>query len=132
MATRNFTPTPTPRYQSSSYGKDVIVVWNGLLNGDDGAWFGQPGMVLCAYSVQGNFGAGGSLAIKASCVDVTKQPAGFGGTQPDESNLTGAGNITNAGITTNGQYTAAPAFRPVVTGGDGSTNLTVTMYFIAD
>lgn len=34
MATRLF--TPTPRYQSSSYGKDVIVVWNGLLNGDDG------------------------------------------------------------------------------------------------
>lgn len=130
MATRK--PNITRRYQSSAYGKDVIVVYSGLLNGDDGSWFGEPGMVLRSYSVQGAFGASGACAIKCSCVDVTKQIDGFGGTQSDESALTGANNITAAGTVTNGQYTAAPAFRPIVTGGDGTTNLTVTLHFIAD
>ena len=31
-----------------------------------------------------------------------------------------------------GQYVAVPALRPVITGGDGTTNLTVNLYFIAD
>ena len=127
MATRNATAV---RRSASSGAKDMIVKWTGLLNGDDGSWFAEPGMVLRSYSVSGVFGAGGTVALKCSGADALA--AAVTGAQADESVITGAGTITVAGTTTNGQYLAAPCYRPTVTGGDGTTNLTVTMYFIQD
>lgn len=129
MATRTMTTT---RRQNSLGARDIIVKWTGLLNGDDGAWFSEPGMVVRAYSVSGTFGAGGNVALKATCGNAIDPTAPIVGTQTDESIITGAGAITVAGTVTAGQYTAAPSYRPTVTAGDGTTSLTVTMYFIAD
>jgi hypothetical protein len=129
MATRTMTTT---RRQNSLGARDVIVKWAGLLNGDDGAWFSEPGMVLRAYSVSGTFGVAGNVALKASCGNAIDPTAAIVGTQADESILSGAGAVIAAGTVTAGQYTAAPSYRPTVTAGDGTTNLTVTMYFIAD
>lgn len=128
MATRSLT---AKRRQLSAGGRDTIVKWTGLLNGDDGQWYSEPGMVLRSYSVSGIFGAGGNVALKASGNEAL-DAAFVLGAQADESILTGAGAIVAAGTVTNAQYTAAPSYRPTVTAGDGTTNLSVTMYFIAD
>jgi hypothetical protein len=128
MATRALT---AKRRQLSAGGRDTIVKWTGLLNGDDGQWYGEPGMVLRSYSVSGVFGAGGNAALKVSGNDAL-DAAFVPGTQTDESIITGAGAIVAAGTTTNNQYTAAPSYRPTITAGDGTTNLTFIMYFIAD
>lgn len=131
MATRQ--PTIKKRYDSQM-ARDIIVQWSGMLNGDDGAWFGSPGMVLRAYSASGTFGVGGNIAFKVSCQDVPGVGGGAlgSGTQADESILTGAGTVTTVGTVTAGQYTASTSYRPTVTAGDGTTNLVITMYFIAD
>lgn len=130
------TVTPTTRKRmDSQMARDIIVTWSPLTTANlDGAWFGSPGMVLRSYSVSGVFGAAGSIALKASCIDApgVGGPPILTGTMADESIITGAGAITVAGTVTNGQYTAAASYRPMLSGGDGTTALTVIMYFIAD
>jgi len=124
----------TRKRMDSQMARDVIVTWNLTQANNDGAWFGSPGIVLRAYSVSGIFGAAGSVALKASCFDApgVGGPPVLTGAMADESAITGAGAITAAGTVTNGQYTAAASYRPLLTGGDGTTALAVIMYFVAD
>lgn len=126
MATRQFTNTTRG---ASSGGRDVIIRYTGMLNGDDGAWYSQPGMVLRAYSVQGVLGAGGSVSLKISCNDATS-PAFVPGAQADESGFGAA--VSTPQTVMGSTYSAATSYRPICTAGDVTTNLTVTLYFIQD
>lgn len=126
MATRS----PTIKRRGTGQGSaDIIVTVSGLLTGDDMAWFSEPGAVLRSYSVRGTFGAAGNLSVKASGADATDS-AFVSGAQADESLIGTA--MTVAQTVTGGQYTAAPSYRVVVGGGDGTTNLTAILYFIKD
>jgi hypothetical protein len=99
-------------------GSSVVSTWTGLLNTDDGApydWSDGPAESFVA--VTGTFGTGGSLTIQGSndgtnWVAMSLQPSG-------------AATFTAAG---GGDLAGTPRFvRPIVTAGDGATNLTVTM-----
>jgi len=122
MTTRS--PVVT-RSGNSSGGSDLIAVYSGMQNGDDGVWFNQPGFVLRSASVKGVLGAGGQVQVKGA-----SDRSVVSGAQADESSL--LGNLTSQSTTTTGAYIGVPAYRPVVTGGDGTTLLTITLYFIQD
>ena len=130
MATR----TATIKQRTTASGaKDVIVQWTGLLNGDDGQWISIPGMVLRSISQNGTWGTGGSVSIRGSNGDaMMEKPTDvvITGTQPDETQI--AGPFSSNGLTTANLYIATASYRPLVTAGDGTTSLTLTMYFVQD
>lgn len=96
----------------------ATVVWTGLLNGDDGSVFEGYDWADAAVQITGTFGVGGSI------------------------NITGSNDGTNYVVLTDPQGNAitktsaaieqvsegVKSFKPVVTAGDGTTSLTVTMY----
>ena len=125
------TPTIKRRIPSSNGGRDVIVTWAGLLNGDRGAFYSEPGMILRAYGLKGTLGAAGTVQIRCAAVDPTDPTYVEVGAQVDETLITGA-SMAALGFNVAGQYTAGPCYAPVVTAGDGTTNLTVTAYFTFD
>jgi hypothetical protein len=108
--------------QESGY---IIVRWAGLLNADDGEWF--PGALEYGdrcIQVAGTFGTA-TLAVQGTNFlppeNGTSIPTnGLVLTDPQGGNLTG---INSARIETIMEVPAA--VRPVLTGGDGTTNLTV-------
>lgn len=126
MATR----VPSINRRSNSSGsKDVIVTYTGLLNGDDGTWYSDPGVVLRATSWSGTFGVAGSGQVNATGGNAMGATP-ISGAQPDETIIGAAATV--AGIVTGTTYTAAPSYRPRVTAGDGTTSLTCVMYFVQD
>lgn len=103
-------------------GEDVdhatLVTWSGLLNGDDGARVTLSDFPDRTVQIIGTFGAGGSV------------------------NFEGSNNGTNWAVLTDPQgnpitktaaslefVTETPRYvRPVVTAGDGTTNLSVILF----
>ena len=94
------------------------TLWSGLLNGDDGSAESTSRLSDKTVQVNGTFGAGGSVTIQGS---------------NDGINWF---TLTEADGTTPATYTAAalaqllenPLYvRPLVTAGDGTTSLTVTL-----
>lgn len=119
------------RRGSGSGAKDITVVYTGLGNGDDGAWFSETGACLRSVSWSGTWGTGGSARVNASGGVGTDPRSGQPtGAQADES-IVGVAASSN-GTNTAGQYLAFPFVRPVVTAGDGTTSLTCTLYFVQD
>jgi hypothetical protein len=112
MATRNATITDI-----SPTGRSKLVTWTGLLNTDDGApadWVDYSDRCL---QVAGTFGAGGSVTIQGS---------------NDGTNWASLADPQgNALVFTSQRIEQAlelPRFvRPLVTAGDGTTSLTVTL-----
>lgn len=98
-------------------GAVLTATWTGLLNGDDGASLGQPAWGERTVQVFGTFGASGSLAIQGSNNGVNWAPV---------ANRAGTPLVfTAAGINRVQDY---PIFiRPIVTAGDGTTNLSVVV-----
>lgn len=126
---------PVKRYQSAAFNKDVIVTWAGVKQGDVCEWYGEPGMVLRGLGISGVFGAAGTVDFRVTGTDpipVSGVPVDPTVAQPDETTLTGMAALTAAAFLANGTYNAAPGFRPRVNGGDGTTNLTVKAYYVAD
>lgn len=125
--------TRTPvvvRRTTASGAKDVVVTYSGLLNGDDGAWFSEPGAVLRSTSYSGTWGTGGSAQLNC-CGSSAIDPANpLTGAQLDESMIGAAASASQT--VTNGLYTAAPAYRVRVTAGDGTTLLKIVLYFVQD
>ena len=114
---------------TASGAKDVIVTWAGLQNGDDGQWVSIPGAVLRAIGRSGTWGTAGSVSLKMSNGDASGASP-ITGAQADEGVLSGP--FTASGLTTANLYLATASYRPVVTAGDGTTNLTLTLYFVQD
>lgn len=101
----------------SETGTAALVTWTGLLNGDDGApvqWVDYADR--CVQAI-GTFGAGGSITMQGSN-DGTNWATMA---DPQGNNLT----FTAAKLE---QVLELPRYvRPIVTAGDGTTNLTVTI-----
>lgn len=103
---------------SSWMSKRVLrTVWSGLLNGDDGAAESAGRLSDRSVQISGTFGAGGSVTIQGSNDGSTwatlRDPAGA------------ALTFTTADlkeVLENTQF-----LRPIVTAGDGTTNLTVQL-----
>ena len=112
MATRNATVTDI-----SPTGKSKLVTWTGLLNTDDGApadWVDSSDRCL---QVTGTFGAGGSVTIQGSNDGTNWAPLA----DPQGNALV----FTSQRIE---QALELPRYvRPLVTAGDGTTSLTVTL-----
>ena len=92
---------------------ETTILWSGLLNTDDGR--GSRSGHLSDLSVQafGTFGAGGTVTIQGSADGTTWAPIGAGLTLTD-------GQVKSVG--------SVPAYiRPNITGGDGTTNLSVVV-----
>lgn len=112
MATRNATITDV-----SPTGNAKLVSWSGLLNGDDGAAADWVNYSDRCFQVTGTFGAGGSCTIQGSNDGTNWAPLA----DPQGNALT----FTSQKIE---QALELPRFvRPVVTAGDGTTDLTVTL-----
>lgn len=112
MATRNGTVTDI-----SETGNSRLVTWTGLLNGDDGAPAQWVDFADRCFQVAGTFGTGGSCTIQGSN-DGTNWSALA---DPQGNALT----FTSQKIE---QALELPRYvRPIVTAGDGTTSLTVTL-----
>lgn len=112
MATRNATITDI-----GESGKTKLVAWTGLLNGDNGAGAQWVEYSDRCFQVTGTFGTGGSCTIQGSN-DGTNWAALA---DPQGNALT----FTSQKIE---QALELPRYvRPIVTAGDGTTNLTVTL-----
>lgn len=98
----------------------VKVVWSGLLNGDTGDFQGLMGYPDKAVSVKGTFGAAGSVSI---------QGTNDAGTTADIINDSrGEANPLTFTAQDMRQVLENPeGVRPIVTAGDGTTSLTVTL-----
>lgn len=89
--------------------------WTGLLNGDNGSYLDAPMLPDKTIEVTGTFGAGGTILIES----------GNGHTLNDSR---GEGNgATFTAADTRVLLENPPLLRPRVTGGDGTTDLTVVI-----
>lgn len=101
-----------------------IVTWPNMANGDYGKGFRMPRAADRSVQVYGTFGSGGSVSIQGTNVVVAGSKDGIeyvALTDPQGNNLA----LTSAKIEA---VTEVVLFiRPIVTAGDGTTNLTVSM-----
>jgi hypothetical protein len=95
----------------------VVATWPGMQNGDDGQPIELANFADRSVQVVGNFGTGGNLRIEGSLNGTDYAPL----TDPQGNNL----DINAAKIEAITELVRW--IRPVVTAGDGSTSLTVTM-----
>ena len=95
----------------------VIATWANMQNGDDGQPIELANFADRSVQVFGTFGAGGNVRIEGSIDGTNYAPL----TDPQGNNL----DINTAKI--EAVIELVRWIRPVVTAGDGSTALTVTM-----
>lgn len=110
MATRTQTTDA-----NSQLADGVLRTWAGLLNGDNGDAGGS--YITASFQVSGTFGAGGSVSLQGS-----NDGANWYALSPTA--LTAAGGFGTLGVAEHPRY-----IRPIVTAGDGTTNLTVVGFF---
>jgi hypothetical protein len=112
MATRQ--PTMV---DASPTGRSRLVTWTGLLNTDDGSGVDWVDFADRCFQVTGTFGTGGSLTIQGSNDGVNWAAL----SDPQGNALT----FTTSKIE---QALELPRYvRPIVTAGDGTTNLVATL-----
>lgn len=112
MTTRNGTHT-----EVTPSGNVRLVTWTGLANGDDGAPVEWVDFADRCVQVTGTFGSGGSVTIQGSN-DGTNWATMA---DPQGNALT----VTSAKLE---QVLELPRYvRPIVTAGDGTTSLAVTL-----
>lgn len=95
----------------------TLVTWSGLLQGDEGESIQRIKYADRSVQVFGTFGAGGNLAVEGS--NAGAQFATLNRIQGTPATFTAAGIAQLVENTT--------LIRPRVTGGDGTTNLTVAL-----
>jgi len=96
----------------------ILLTWAALANGDTGTPFDLPAHAGRTFQVTGTFGTGGSVTLEGSNVGATF----FALTDPQ-------GNAITKTAAAGEEVTEAPRYvRPIVTAGDGTTALTVTLY----
>jgi hypothetical protein len=96
----------------------ALVVWTGLLNGDDGSAVEGCDYADRTVQINGTFGSGGSVTLQGSN-DGTNW---YALTDPQGNAIT----KTAAGLEV---IAEGPRYiRPLVTAGDGATSLTVTLW----
>lgn len=115
MATR----TPFITYGPNGQRNGVLIVWSGLLNGDTGAPFEHADYGDKTVQIQGTAGAGLSVTLQGSN-DGTNWVAL---TDPQGNAVTKTAVGALEVVAENPRY-----IRPNVTAGDGTTDLTVTVF----
>lgn len=113
MATKPF----TVKWGIDKDPKCVLVEWAGLAQGDDGAPINLGGSPDKSVQVNGTFGAGGSLIVEGSLKEDGSVYATLNDPQGNPLSFTTA-KIEAVLENTN-------TIRPRVSGGDGTTSLTV-------
>lgn len=103
------------------YGRTYRITWTNLANGDDGAPVSWPGAGDYTIQVFGTFGSGGVVILEGSCENVATNYFGLKDPQGNALSLTAAGGDMVSEVVTH--------VRPRVTAGDGSTDLTVILFF---
>jgi hypothetical protein len=111
------TITATRRVIEANYSNYVVREWSALRLGDDGARELIPAIGDRSIQVSGTFGVGGSVRLEGSLDDVTYAPL----TDPQGNPL----DFVQGKIETIMEL--VPYLRPIVTAGDGATNLKVTL-----
>ncbi len=100
------------------------VVWTGLLNGDDGQPLDLASFADRTVQLRGTLGVGGTCRAEGSLLDAPAATADYDPlTDPQGNNL----DLTTLKIEAVSELTRW--IRPRVTGGDGTTSL--TLYLIA-
>lgn len=95
-----------------------LVVWSGLLNGDYGSPFSGYDWADASVAFTGTFGTGGSITLQGSNDGVNWFPL----TDPQGNAIT----KTAAALEQISERTRF--IRPIVTAGDGTTNLAATLW----
>lgn len=116
MAIRN----PIVNNDVSPAGAVKLILWTGLLNGDTGDWVRFAQFSGKTFQVFGTFGTGGS---------VTLQGSNDGSTPVNVSTLS-SWQATPLTLTATGFATSRDMpiwVRPIVTAGDGTTNVSVSL-----
>lgn len=115
MATR----VPVITYGPNGQKNAVLVVWSGLLNGDDGTPFEHADFGDRTVQFQGTAGAGLSINFEGS-----NDQTNFVVLTDPQGNA-----ITKTAISTMEIVAENPrGVRPRVTAGDGTTNMTCTLW----
>jgi hypothetical protein len=117
MATRAKTVTPGVFYEDRGTS---TIVWTGLLNGDDGDPVQQSGRGDRSVQVTGTYGAAGNVRIEGSNDGVNWVALA----DPQGTDL----DIVAADKQIEQIMEITKFIRPRVTAGDGTTNLTVTLF----
>lgn len=108
-----------------SGGIDAVVIqWIGLLNGDSGQAIQRPDLADKTVQFEGTFGNGGTCTIQGSndSTDGTTLTGNFHPlSNPEGTQI----SVQSGGITQIMESTRW--FKPVITGGDGTTNITATV-----
>lgn len=113
MATKSFTQS----FPINGEHDFMLVTWSGMVNGDDGQPFILPQYADRSVQVEGTFGAGGTVVVQGTI---------------DNSNWRTLNDpYSNAISMTVPKIEAISelvnGIRPIVTAGDGTTNITVSM-----
>lgn len=111
MPTRTLTRTPIA-------GNVDVVVWSGLLNGDDGQPLEAIDFSDASIQVGGTFGAGGTIVLEGSNDGVTYF------TLTDAQ----AAAISKSAAALEQLAEVCRYIKPHVTAGDGTTSLVATLY----
>lgn len=109
MATRSFSIERIQSFRDDA----VVVVWTGLLNGDDGFQYENVGRADRSIQFTGTFGAGGTIVLEGSNNGVNYV------TLSDPSSIA----ISKTAASIEAVLELMRFVRPRVTGGDGTTNL---------
>ncbi len=120
MATRSIAGAPLPEDPTDvgQAGSAWTFTWSGLLNGDDGAPLLSPHLPDKCIQFTGTFGAGGSITFQGSNV-AAPSVAGDWFVLTDKQ-----GNAITRTAAGAEQVAENPRWvRPIVTAGDGTTNL---------
>lgn len=120
------TPTIIKRGNENAES-DIIVAWSNMTfaTTDSGVWVAFPGFILKSYSVYGTFGSGGAATLTQSNVNAANQ-AGISGAQPDEGIIS---VVASPGGLTGWTGAQSASYRARIDVGDGTTSLTVRMFF---
>src|SRR5579859_6881289 len=118
------TPVITRKPLSNGSFDGWQVQWSGMKNGDVGVAVDLIGFHDRSFQVEGTFGAGGNAELQGSNDDDGSVTLGNYRVLRDPSST--ALDITAASI--HGVLEATNWVRPKITGGDGTTSLTVTMF----
>lgn len=113
MATRSVVP-------SDVSGRVHRFTWTGLLNGDDGELISIPGAADMTVQVFGAFGTGGTIILQGSCEE--DPPSNYFQMRDQGDNL-----ISFVAADGESVGPIAAFIRPLVTDGDGTTDLTMIL-----
>lgn len=117
MATRTATRIDVP-----ARGPVEVWEWTGLLNSDDGSWVILPAGSDRSVHAYGTFGAGGTVTIQGT--NETGTPANPVALR---DNFGTALTLQTGAAALKGVHEPVYKIRPAITGGDGTTALTVRL-----